>query len=105
MTSIHRKIGDIIEKSTDDNTRNCKQDPTRCLWQCCVDAFIFISLFTALSFTIDHRKPDIDSVFVFASIWVPILFLLKAMDLEYSDQLARTAGWSLGQKMFSVLAN
>lgn len=102
---IENTIGKLIEQSTEDNTANCKKDPSKCLWQCVVDAMVFITIFSALSFTIDHRKPNIDSVFVFLSIWVPVLFLLKAMDLEYSEQLSRTIGWSLGQKMFSVLAN
>lgn len=95
----------ILEKSTDSNTANCKVNPGMCLWQCCIDGVVFASLFTAVSFLIDHRAPDVNSIFTFLSIWVPTLFLLKALDLEYSDQLARVAGWSLGSKMFSALAN
>lgn len=95
----------IIHSSTDENTAKCKTDPGMCLWQCVIDATIFATLFSAASLVIDHRKPDLDSIFVFLSLWIPVLYLLKSMDLEYSDQLARVAGWSLAQKMFSALSN
>jgi hypothetical protein len=98
-------LGKLIDKSTDDNTRNCKQDPTTCLWQCCVDALVFMVLFSVMSVLIDHRRPNVDSLGTFAAVWIPTLFALKILDLEYSDQLARVAGWSLAQKMFSVMTN
>lgn len=93
----------IINKSTDENTKNCKDTPNECLWQCIVDAMVFVTMFTSMSFLIDHRGPNINNILTFVSVWIPTLFLLKAMDLEYSDQLARVIGWSLGSKMFSSL--
>ena len=102
---VQNTLGRLIEKSTDENTAKCKLDPNACLWQCCVDAIVFVILFSAMSMLIDHRRPNIDSLVIFLSIWIPTLFFLKAMDLEYSDQLARVAGWTLAQKMFSVMSN
>lgn len=103
-TVVANTLGKVIEKSTEQNTARCKLNPGTCLWQVCVDAIVFVALFTSMSMMIDHRVPKVDSLITFASIWIPVNFALAAMDLELRDQLPRVAGWTLAGKIVSVMS-
>ena len=52
---------------------------------------------------IDGVVPDIDRIVGFLAIWTCIMFLLKALDVEQSDQFARVAFWTIATKVFGLL--
>ena len=94
----------IIKESTEDRTEHCKEDPVGCLKQVVLDGVVFIVMFSILSIVADRKVPDADSLVTFFSVWVPLLFVLKLMDLEYAQQFARVAGWLMAQKLFGIMA-
>lgn len=96
-------LRDLLVNSTDGNTENCKKNPVVCFRQVVIDTTVIVLLFTFLTWHVEHKLPKLESLVNFTSIFIPCLFLLKAMDLEYSSQLARVAGWTIGTKIFSIL--
>jgi hypothetical protein len=93
----------LVGKSTQDNTDKCSLNPTACLGQVCFDGIVVVCMYAFLTYQVDKTWIDVDAALTFFSIWVPVLFLLKGLDLEYGDQLSRVAGWSLGNKLFAIL--
>lgn len=96
-------ISDLLMSSSDDNTKDCRKNPMACFRQVVIDGMVIVVMFTFLSWHINHELPAPTSLIDFMTVWTPMLFVLKAMDLEYSDQLARVAGWTLGTKVFNIL--
>jgi hypothetical protein len=97
-------IKDIVQNSTVDHTRTCKEDPGRCLRQIVLDATIFAGMYAILSQLVDKTWPTPDGIAGFISIWIPVAFILKVMQLEYADQLARVIGFQLGTKLFMMMS-
>lgn len=96
-------LNSVILKSDKEKTDNCRENPAACLGQVVVDGCVIVMLFGFLSYTIDAQMPSMENSAAFLSVWVPVLFLLKAMELEYADQLARVAGFTLATKIFAIL--
>lgn len=82
---------------------DCKRSPVACLKQVARDGAIFVLIFSVLSLSIDNKYPEINSLAEFMVLYVPVVFFLRAMDMEYAEQFGRVAGWLLAQKMFGVM--
>ena len=93
----------LVQASTVQNTKNCKAHPGKCLSQVFLDGAIIAAVYVALAVLIDKNTPSLDAVVSFLSIWTPMLYTFKALDLEYSDQMARVGGFQLATKVFGLL--
>jgi hypothetical protein len=61
-------------------------------------------MYAILSQLVDKTWPTFDGIAGFISIWIPVAFILKVMQLEYADQLARVIGFQLGTKLFMMMS-
>jgi hypothetical protein len=96
-------IEKLVSTSTQKNTETCRSHPGKCLGQVCFDGIVIVAIYSLLTWVMNHDAVNTDASLTFLSLWIPVQYLLKALDLEYSDQLARVAGWTLGNKLFSIL--
>ena len=90
-------------KSSENNTKCCKKDKLQCLKQVVIDGLVFVAIFAMLTHMVDNRDVDPTSLMKFFGLYVPTVFALRILDLEYADQFARVAGWSLAAKLFGVM--
>jgi hypothetical protein len=93
----------LVSKSTQKNTETCRSHPSKCLGQVCFDGIVIVAIYSLLTYVTNKDWLSMDAILTFLSLWVPMQFLLKGLDLEYSDQLARVAGWTIGNKLFAIL--
>jgi hypothetical protein len=98
-------IEKLVSQSTQKNTESCRSHPGKCLAQVVFDAFIIVALFALLTRVLNRDAVNVDACITFLAMWIPVNYIFKALDLEYSDQLARVAGWTLGNKLFSILTS
>lgn len=103
MVGIVEGIQDIITSSSKKYTEDCRSHPEKCLRQVVIDALVIIGLFAFLTSFVDHQTPSVDQIITFLTVWTPILFLLKTMDLENTEQFGRVAMWTLATKVFTIL--
>lgn len=103
LEDVTKMVKDAIMKSSKDNTQKCKEKPVACLRQILLDGAVICILYSILTHMIDGVVPDIDRIVGFLAIWTCIMFLLKALDVEQSDQFARVAFWTIATKVFGLL--
>lgn len=103
LTDIRKTVKDAISNSTKKNTESCRERPARCLRQIILDGVVIIVLYSLLTHAIDGAAPDIDRMLGFLSLWTAIMFLLKSLDVDQSDQFARVAFWTIATKVFGIL--
>lgn len=69
-----------------------------------LEACLVLGSFAALSLALDHGASLAPTnAALFLALFVPLSYLLKALDVEYSDQLVRVALFQMGIKLFNVL--
>jgi hypothetical protein len=69
-----------------------------------LEALLILGSYAALSFLLDSASAlSLDSTVTFLAVFVPISFLLRCIDVDYKDQLARVAFFQLGVKIFNIL--
>lgn len=83
--------------------------PMPCPWESLravgIEASLILGAFGLLSLSLDRGATlSWDATVTFLTIFVPISFIMKAIDVDYSDQLARVAMFQMGVKIFNVLA-
>ena len=103
LDDVSKLVKDTVTNSTKENTVKCKEKPMDCLRQIILDGVIICVLYSILTHMIDGVPPDIDRIFGFLAVWTAIMFLLKALDVEQSDQFARVAFWTIATKVFGIL--
>ncbi len=97
-------IEKLVSQSTQKNTESCRSHPGKCLAQIVFDAFVIVTIFIFLTRVLNRDTTvNVDACITFLAMWIPVNYIFKALDLEYSDQLARVAGWTLGNRLFSIL--
>lgn len=84
---------------------DCRRKPIACLRAAATDAALIMGVYVALAMVLD-KGPTVsrDGLLLFAAIFVPVGFALRAFDVEYSDQLPRVALFHLATQIFNVLA-
>lgn len=71
-----------------------------------LDAIVIATTYAVLALTLDKGSSlSMDGTLVFFAAFVPVAFIIKALNLEYSDQLPRIAFFHLGTKIFNVLSS
>lgn len=100
---VPKVVKDAVGKSTKKNTEGCRDKPAKCLRQILLDGVIIIGLYSLLTHIVDGVAPDFDKMAGFLALWTSIMFLLKSLDLEQSDQFARVAFWTIATKVFGIL--
>lgn len=103
LGDIQKTVKDAISKSTKKNTEGCREKPGQCLRQIILDGIIIVALYSILTHAIDGVTPDLDKMLGFLSVWTAIIFLLKSLDVDQSDQFARVAFWTIATKIFGIL--
>lgn len=103
LDDLSKIVRETVMKSTKENTQKCKEKPVECLRQILLDGIVICILYSILTHMIDGVVPDIDRIFGFLAVWTCIMFLLKALDVEQSDQFARVAFWTIATKVFGIL--
>jgi len=98
-------IEKLVLQSTQKNTESCRSHPGKCLAQVVFDSFVIVAIFALLTRVLNRDAVNVDACIAFLTMWIPVNYIFKALDLEYSDQLARVAGWTLGNKLFSILTS
>jgi hypothetical protein len=83
----------------------CKDDPVRCIFACCVDAAVIVLLFTGLKYVLHREIPSGEEIVTFLAIFIPISVALKALELEYAENMARTTGWQIATTLFAVFTS
>ena len=96
-------IEKLVSNSTQKNTESCRSHPGKCLGQVVFDGLVIVAIYAILTWVLNQDVVSADASLTFLSMWIPVNYILKALDLEYSDQLARVAGWTLGNRLFSIL--
>ena len=83
---------------------DARKTPLKCLGRVLLDAAVIVGAYAALSFALDKGSSvSLDATATFVAVFVPIAYAIKALDMEYHDQLARVAAFHLGTKVFNVL--
>lgn len=103
LEDISKAVKNAISGSTKENTQNCKQRPLRCLRQIVLDGVMVCILYSILAHMVDGVVPNFDKIFLFLALWTAIMFLLKSLDVEQSDQFSRVAFWTIATKVFGIL--
>lgn len=103
LSEIKKAIKETVTNSTRDNTVKCKEKPSECLRQIMLDGFVIIGLYSLLTNIVDGESPDLDKIVGFLALWTAIMFLLKSLDIEQSDQFSRVAFWTIASKVFGIL--
>jgi hypothetical protein len=71
-----------------------------------LDACVIAGTYAVLALTLDKGSPlSIDGTLTFVAAFVPLTFIIKALNLEYSEQLPRVAFFHLSTKIFNVLTS
>lgn len=96
-------LENLVSKSTQKNTETCRSHPGKCLGQVSFDGIVIVAIYSLLTYVMNKQGLSMDASLTFLSLWIPLQFIFKSLDLEYSDQLARVAGWTIGNKLFSIL--
>lgn len=96
-----------MPKQSADDT--CAPPSTGALFKDVVqDAVVIAGTYAILSWSLGASdtmpSPSLDKSLTFFSIFVPLSFAVKALDLEYADQLARVALFQLGVRIFNILS-
>jgi len=85
---------------------SCRRDPGKCLRGVLVDATVIAGTYALLALALDTGGSlSWEGSLTFLAVYVPLALTIKAMDLEYSDQLPRVALFHLSTKMFNVLSS
>lgn len=100
---VPKAVKDAVTNSTKKNTEGCRDKPAECLRQILLDGVVIIGLYSFLTHIVDGVAPDFDKMAGFLALWTSIMFLLKSMDLEQSDQFSRVAFWTIANKVFGLL--
>ena len=93
----------LLDYWSQNNTRDCRKSPSRCLAQLTLDSALIAVLFTGLAWFLDTRVPTLDQGISFVAIFTAIGFLLKYLQVEYEEQLGRAAGFTLANKVLGLL--
>ena len=71
-----------------------------------LDASVIAGTYAVLALALDKGSSlSLDGALTFFAVFVPLAFGIKALNLEYSDQLPRVAFFHLATKIFNVLAS
>ena len=70
-----------------------------------METFIILGSYAVLSLALDNGSSfTLEGTATFLAVYVPLSFALKALEVEYNDQLVRVAMFQLGIKIFNILA-
>lgn len=83
--------------------KKCSRNPLKTLRKAAIEGLVVVAMFTFISLTIDDTTPRLESIALFMAVWTPIVFAMKALDMEFSDQAMRVATWMLASRVFNVL--
>ena len=86
-----------------DKDRDRPPCPTTCLREVIVEACLIVGSYAALSYMLEDGACSLRGVLMFLAIFIPISFVLRCVNVDYKDQLARVALFQLGVKIFNVL--
>ena len=96
-----------MDASKDKNTcphGPCRRDPWKCLQGVLLDAAVISGTYAILAVELDKGASlSWEGTLTFFAVFVPLALAIKALNLEYSDQLPRVALFHLSTKMFNVL--
>lgn len=82
----------------------CWHNPWKCLRGVLLDACVIAGAYAALAVALDNGiSVTSDGLLTFVAIFVPLTFIIKALNLEYGDQLPRVALFHLATKVFNVM--
>ena len=77
--------------------------PMRALGQVVLDGIIIAVSYAFLSCALENCEIKIQGLVTFFSVFIPLGFFLRTMDLEYQETLGRVAMYQIGTKLFNVL--
>jgi len=88
----------------DDNKTKTMYNPTKALAQVIVDGIVIAASYVFLSVALDNGDSvKMSGLVTFFSVFIPLGFFLRTMDLEYQETLGRVAMFQVGTKVFNIL--
>jgi hypothetical protein len=96
-------LSNMIQNSSKKHVDRCKRNPSRCLRQVVLEAVVVVGLFAMMTYIMDQQCPTLDQTATFLSIWIPVIFVLKLLDVENTEQFGRVAMWTVASKLFAIL--
>jgi len=78
-------------------------NPMKALGQVVVDGIVIAASYAFLSCALENCTMNVGSLITFFSVFIPLGFFLRTMDLEYQETLGRVAMFQVGTKIFNVL--
>jgi hypothetical protein len=88
----------------DDNKTKTPYCPFKALSQVIVDGIVIAVSYVFLSCALDKcSSVNTNGVITFFSVFIPLGFFLRTMDLEYQETLGRVAMFQIGTKIFNSL--
>lgn len=103
LEDVKNVVKRAVTQSTKDNTQKCKTKPLKCLRQIVLDGVIIVSLYSLLTRVVDNVMPNLDDMVGFLAIWTALMFLLKNLDIDNTDQFYRVAFFGIASKVFGIL--
>lgn len=82
---------------------DCGKSPWTCLTQSVGEGVTFVVVLGFISLLMHETIFSFDQVALFLSLYVPVLFALRATGFEMGEQLGRAAGWAIATKMMNAL--
>ena len=99
------------EDREDPDKKKVPCTPREMLLAVLMDAVVIVGSYVVLGMTLRNNANSPvstiswDGTLSFLAVFTPLAFAIKALNLEYADQLARVATFHLGTKMFNILGS
>jgi hypothetical protein len=88
----------------EDNKAKNMYNPAKALGQVIVDGIVIATSYAFLSCALDSCDTiKTNGLVTFFSVFIPLGFFLRTMDLEYQETLGRVAMFQVGTKVFNIL--
>ena len=103
--NVLKPVADFLLASKQDRVLGgaCHDRPWGCLQQLVIGTLAVAGAWTLIAWYVDHKPPNVINLLKFCSIFLPVSFVLRWLDVEIQDKLSIAAGMTLGNKMVQVL--